>query len=376
MADSQLTIGFLRRGYSPTGGVEAYLKGLAEGLRGEGHRVVLLGTSEWPKTEWPGGEIIRCKGGSLSRYSAEVTRQKASPDNRFDLILSVEKVPGCDLYRTDEGLHAAWLEQRSRHIGLWARFFQKISLKHREKLRLERQLFTPEKTRRVISLSHKISGEISALYGYSEEQITLIRNGVPSRTATTHEEREIARRKLGIPADEKIVLFVGTGWERKGLRFAIRAVESLNDSKVKLLVAGSGSQKRYASPSVRFLGGVQKMPMVYDAADIFLLPTIFDPFPLAGLEALSAGLPIITTSANGVSEIMTPGVHGEVITDPSDIAAMATALRKWLGILSDPARSDQACSACAALASEFTLERNLRETLAVICEVIAEKRHT
>ena len=266
MSLSQLTIGFLRRGYSPTGGVEAYLKGLAEGLRNEGHRVVLLGTSEWPASEWPGGEIIRCKGTSISQYSAEVARQKASPDNRFDLILSVEKVPGCDLYRTDEGLHAAWLEQRSRYIGRWARFFQKISPKHREKLRLERQLFTPEKTRRVISLSHKISSEIRDIYGYPEKQITLIRNGVSTRAVTTPEQRELARRKLGILASEKVVLFVGTGWERKGLRFAIDAVDSLRDPKVRLLVAGKGNEQRYVSPSVSFLGSVRQMATVYDAS--------------------------------------------------------------------------------------------------------------
>jgi UDP-glucose:(heptosyl)LPS alpha-1,3-glucosyltransferase len=373
MSSTSLTIGFLRRGYSPTGGVEAYLKGLAVGLREEGHRVVLLGTSEWPESEWPGGEIIRCKGANLSEYSAEVARQKASPDNQFDLILSVEKVPGCDLYRTDEGIHAAWLAQRGRYITAWARLFQWISPKHREKLRLEKQLFTPFGTRRVISLSEKINREIGEYYGYPAAQISMIRNGVPSRGVTTPNQRKAARKELGIRQDEKIVLFVGTGWERKGLRFAIRSVESLNDPSVKLLVAGYGSQKRYASPSVRFLGGVQKMPMVYDAADIFLLPTIFDPFPLAGLEALSAGLPIITTSANGVSEVITPGIHGEAIDEPSDVSALVTALRKWLGILSDPARSDQACSACAALASEFTLERNLRETLTVIREVMEEK---
>ena len=373
MSLSQLTIGFLRRGYSPTGGVEAYLKGLAEGLRNEGHRVVLLGTSEWPASEWPGGEIIRCKGTSISQYSAEVARQKASPDNRFDLILSVEKVPGCDLYRTDEGLHAAWLEQRSRYIGRWARFFQKISPKHREKLRLERQLFTPEKTRRVISLSHKISSEIRDIYGYPEKQITLIRNGVSTRAVTTPEQRELARRKLGILASEKVVLFVGTGWERKGLRFAIDAVDSLRDPKVRLLVAGKGNEQRYVSPSVSFLGSVRQMATVYDASDLILFPTIFDPFPLATLEALSAGLPVITTAANGVSEIMTPGVHGEVIAESSDSEALVSALRKWLGILSDPAQADQARAACAALASEFTLERNLKETLAVIREVIAER---
>ncbi|MCX6959788.1 MAG: glycosyltransferase, partial [Verrucomicrobia bacterium] len=94
---------------------------------------------------------------------------------------------------------------------------------------------------------------------------------------------------------------------------------------------------------------------------------------LAGLEALSAGLPIITTSANGVSEVITPGIHGEVIDEPSDVSALVTALRKWLGILSDRPRLDQACSACAALASEFTLEKNLKQTLTVIREVMEEK---
>jgi UDP-glucose:(heptosyl)LPS alpha-1,3-glucosyltransferase len=252
--------------------------------------------------------------------------------------------------------------------------FQWISPKHREKLRLEKQLFTPDAARRVISLSHKISREIGEYYGYPQKQITLIRNGVPNRSATTSEERALARMELGIPVDERVALFVGTGWERKGLRFAIRAVEGLNDPRVKLLVAGSGSQKRYASPSVRFLGRVQKMTTVYDAADLFIFPTIFDPFPLATLEALSAGLPVITTAANGVSEIMTPGVHGEVISEPSDIAALDAALRKWFGIVSDPARYGQARLACSALASDFTLERNLRETLAVIREVMEEKK--
>lgn len=374
IADSPLTIGFLRRGYSPTGGVEAYLKGLARGLRGEGHRVVLLGTGEWPESEWPGGEILRCKGRDLSEYGTEVEKWKTASGITFDLILSVEKVPGCDLYRTDEGVHAAWLAQRSLHIGPWARLFQKISPKHREKLRLERELFTPASTRRVISLSHKISREIRSLYGYPEERITLIRNGVPGRSVTTPEERLSARRELGIAAEEKVALFVGTGWERKGLRFAIAAIESLNDPSMKLLVAGKGATNRYASPSVRFLGGVQKMSLVYDAADLFLFPTLFDPFPLATLEALSAGLPVITTEANGVSEIMTPGVHGEVVADPCDTDDLAGALRKWFGILADPLRADQASSECAKLASEFTLERNLRETLAVIREVIDEKQ--
>ena len=115
------------------------------------------------------------------------------------------------------------------------------------------------------------------------------------------------------------------------------------------------------------------MSNVYAAADIFIMPTIYEPFSLAGLEAFSAGLPVITSAAAGISEIMIAGVHGEVIAEPSDVTALSEALRKWIHITDDPARVSKSRSDCSALASGFSLERNLKETLAVINEVITEK---
>jgi len=370
-----LAIGFLRRGYSSSGGVEVYLKGLAAGLLAEGHRVILLGTTEWPVGDWPGGEVLRCYGKTLTSYISEVERQKAESGISFDLFLSVEKVPGCDLYRTDEGLHLAWLKERAKYISPWARWFQWHNPKHREKLSLEKQLFQADSTRRVISISDKITRDIVACYGYPVEQISMVRNGVPQVGVPTQDQRDQARSELGISPGEKIVLFVGTGWERKGLRFAIQAVENLAhiNPRVRMLVAGKGSQRRYASPVVKFLGPVKHMATVYAASDLFVTPTIFEPFSLAALEAFSAGLPVITSAAAGISEIMIQGVHGEVIATPSDIPALTEALGKWMKITDDPEGILQARSDCATLASGFTLERNLRETLEVIDEVIAEK---
>lgn len=373
-SDARLTIGFLRRGYSATGGVETYLKGLASGLLTEGHRPVLFGTEAWPAREWPGGEILWCGGRNLSEYGDAVTRQKLSSGIRFDLILSVEKVPGCDIYRTDEGVHAAWLDQRAPHITPWARLFQKISPKHREKLCLERKLFKPEATRRVISLSERISGEIERYYGYPAGQITLIRNGVPSLGSGSLRSREESRNELGISSDEKVILFAGTGWERKGLRFAIRAVEQLRDPRVILLVAGKGRQKSYSSPVVRFLGPVKQMAGVYAAADLLIAPSIYEPFSLVALEALGAGVPVITSRLSGISEIMIRGVHGEIIGDPSDIKSLNAALRQWIVLLSDAGKADAVREACLKLASHFSLERNLEETLGVIRQVMEEKR--
>ena len=373
ISDSRLTIGFLRRGYSATGGVEAYLKGLARGLLADGHRPVLLGTEAWPASEWPGGEILRCRGRNLAEYGADVERLKRSAGIPFDLILSVEKIPGCDIYRTDEGVHAAWLDRRSPHITPWARIFQRISPKHREKLRLERELFKPDATRRVISISERISGEIERYYGYPPAQITMVRNGVRSFGSVSLQRREEARKELGISSESKVILFAGTGWERKGLRFAIRAVEQVHDPRVILLVAGKGRQNRYSSPVVRFLGPVKGMEEVYAASDLLVAPSLYEPFSLVALEALGSGVPVITSRLSGISEIMASGVHGAVIDDPSDIRSLTAALREWVALLSSKANGDTAREACVKLASQLTLERNLEETLGVIRQVMEEK---
>lgn len=375
MSASLPTIGFLRRGYSPTGGVEAYLKGLASGLIRSGHSPLLFGTGQWPEDQWPGGRIRRCRGDNLDVYTEDVQRFRKDPVSRADLLVSVEKIPGCDIYRTDEGIHAEWMEARSPHIGLLPRLFQRISPKHREKLRLERSVFDAEGPRHIISLSDRISRGIVTRYGYPRERITLIRNGVAAVPRRSRKEREEARLTLGLKRDTRAVLFVGTGWERKGLRFAIRAVESLGDPDVLLLVAGSGNERRYASDSVRFLGPVKSMQGVYDASEVLLFPTLHDPFPLAAMEALSSGLPVITTSANGVSEIMTPGVHGAVVEDPAHIPDLTSALRTWLDLLKDPTREKEIRKRCSALAEEYTLERNLQETLALILKLREEKEH-
>lgn len=375
MKTSRITVGFLRRGYSSTGGVESYLKGLARGLLEEGHRPVLLGTDDWPVTEWPGGEILRCRGKGLSGYAEEVKRHKEISGINFDLTLSVEKVPGCDIYRTDEGVHAAWLDQRAPHITPWARIFQRISPKHREKLRLEKALFKPDATRRVISLSERITRDIGSYYGYPAGQITLVRNGVSALGPLPFKDRNDSRKELGVAPGQKVVLFVGTGWERKGLRFAIRAVEQLRDPRVILLVAGKGNQRRYSSPLVRFLGPVRDINRVYAGADLLLAPSLYEPFSLAALEALSAGVPVITSKFSGISEVMTQGIHGGIVDKPFDIAALSESLRHWIAMLEGAERGDASRAACRELASRFSLERNLRETLSVMNDLMEEKRN-
>ena len=104
------------------------------------------------------------------------------------------------------------------------------------------------------------------------------------------------------------------------------------------------------------------MPPLYRSADVFLLPTVYDPFSNACLEALAAGLPVITTRANGFSEIMETGKHGTIVDRPQDVDAIGAALQFW----SDPARRAQAKMDNLALAAHFDISRNVAETLAIL----------
>jgi UDP-glucose:(heptosyl)LPS alpha-1,3-glucosyltransferase len=166
--------------------------------------------------------------------------------------------------------------------------------------------------------------------------------------------------------EEIAVLFAGSGWERKGLRFAIDAMER-RPGPGRLLVAGRGDSRKFPSNRVQFLGVFPEMPSLYAAADVFLLPTVYDPFSNACLEALAAGLPVITTQANGFSEIIESGKHGTVIECPDDVDAIGKALQFW----SDPSRRAQAQIDNLALASQFDISRNVEETLQVLARFAA-----
>src|SRR4029077_20768965 len=126
--------------------------------------------------------------------------------------------------------------------------------------------------------------------------------------------------------DELALLFVGSGWDRKGLRFAVEAIRAIGNPKCRLLVVGRGNKRNWESDRVCFLGVVHDLPQLYGAADIFVLPTLYDPFSNACLEALASGLPVVTTRDNGFSEIITDRVHGSLIEDPTDVAAISAAI--------------------------------------------------
>ena len=341
-----MKIGLVRRGYSGSGGAERYLLRFADALRAAGHDAVLFNSRQWPADLWK-GDAVTVRGRGPREFADAL--QKARPREHCDLLFSLERVWECDAYRAGDGVHRAWLERRRAFEPRWKGWFRARQRKHREILELERAVFDPGAGRLIIANSRMVAAEITRYFRVPQERMRVIYNGLPA----DHRPTTASIRRQASCA----VLFAGSGWERKGLRFAIQAVNLTRNAT--LLVAGSGKRHRLpASARTRFLGEVKEMPELMAAADVFLLPTLYDPFSNASLEAMAAGLPVITTEANGFAEIMRPGEDGEVLPSPADIEEIAAAIEKWTARETPASRQ-----ARRAEARRHTMEENVCQTL-------------
>ena len=176
-----------------------------------------------------------------------------------------------------------------------------------------------------------------------------------------------------------LALFVGAGYRRKGLQTAVNAIGYAKDmegnvSKIKLLIAGKDDPKPFLRQAGRlgisdrliFAGHVPEPEALYGAADIFVLPTKYDPFSNSCLEAMATGLPVITTVQNGVAEIIEDGSSGFVLKNPDDAAGLAAILQ----YLSCEKARYEAGKRARLKSENFTWTKTLQKTLEVYGKVI------
>jgi UDP-glucose:(heptosyl)LPS alpha-1,3-glucosyltransferase len=230
-------------------------------------------------------------------------------------------------------------------------------------MRLEAQTFDPAHTQHVIVNSNMVREEILQHFGFPSERLHLVRNGIDVKRFKTG-QRAITRARLGVQDDQYLLLFVGSGWERKGLKYLLAAVGQFPPASVRLLVVGKGRPPQRPPPNAIFAGPMSQVEDVYAAADLFTFVPIYEPCANVCLEALAAGLPVVTSRQNGAAELIQPKLNGSVLDDPSDTAALVEAIRFWMAQRGRrPAPRDL----------DLSLERNVAETIAVL-ELAARER--
>lgn len=361
--DEPRPIALVRRGFSPTGGAEKFLGRFAAVASQSGRHLVLVTDRPWPEAARAGICQTVLRGKTPWEFASAVERWR--PTWGDGLVFSFERVMAADCYRAGDGVHIAWMRRRREHDPLTHVMLRRISGKHRDLVRLEKQCFSAEHTKAVIVNSRLVGEEIASLYGYPADRIHLVRNGVPADFTRGVPSRDEARRRLGLPETGFLAVFAGTGWKRKGLRYALAAMDEAGLPGAKLAVAGRGRVPAGLGDRFVFLGPLRDVRPLLAAADVFVLPTVYDPFSNACLEALALGRPVITTSCNGCAEILREGVNGSVVRRPDDIAGLADALKYW----SQDGRAAAAEVDCRAAAESCSLVQNVRRTIGILEEI-------
>ena len=375
MADMKIAI--VRQRYNPYGGAERFVERALGALVGEGAEVTLI-TRNWDGAPRDGFRQITCNPAYSRLFGGRTARDRgfaACARNEmargsFDITQSHERIPGCMIFRAGDGVHAAWLAHRARVLGPLQRLSQNISGYHRYVLAAEKAMFEHPALRAVICNSPMVAAEVSNYYGQPAEKLPVIYNGVDTgvfHPSLANEFRATTRTQACIPQEVPLLLFVGSGFERKGVPQLLRAFAAACTTEAHLVIVGADRKLKAMQAlaarlglarRVHFTGPLQDVRPWYGAADGFILPTLYDPCPNAALEALACGLPIVTSTTCGAQAWVESGINGWVV-DALDREMLASRLDDLCGLAGNIAARQAARAAAEPLTLSAMADRLL-----------------
>lgn len=348
------------------GGAELVEFRLAQALRERGHTIVPVGPSMG--CGWLAGQFRE------AGFDPQTFTLRRPLDWRcLQGMISLLRDHRVDLVHSHEFTMAVYGTAAARWLGIphviTMHGSQYVTSKWRRQVLL-RWAFRGSAATVVVSADTK--RHLEKELGLSEAMLRVILNGVPARTG----DRSRLRAELGVADDQIVLLAVGSLVPRKGHAVLIEALSTLGPKSWMLAIAGGGAERerlealaeaKGVSRQVKILGHREDVPDLLAACDIFVMPSLWEGLPLALLEAMLAGKPVVASRTSGIPEAVNDGVDG-LLTTPGDVGALASALA---ALLADPVRRAALGAAARSRATAaFTLdamadgyERVFREAL-------------
>jgi UDP-glucose:(heptosyl)LPS alpha-1,3-glucosyltransferase len=369
VAARPLRLAIIRQKYNPAGGAERFVSRAIAALAGSVE--VTLVTRRWE--DHAGYQSLTVDPfylGSVWRewsFARGVTSALGHAD--FDLVQSHERIACCDVYRAGDGVHREWLVQRRRQLGPLKRLGLLLNPQHHYALAAEKALFTSTRLKAVICNSQMVRDELRRWFGMPDDKLHVIYSGIDAEAfspTVARIRRAGLRAQLSIPADAAVMVYVGSGFERKGVATCLQAM-ALAGGEAHLVVVGydkrAARYQAYAqslgiAERVHFMGAQKNVLDWYGMADALFLPTLYDPFPNVALEAFACGLPVLTSTKSGAAEFVEEGRNG-FVRDALDaqgfaqIIAARSAARDWAG-MADAARQAILPYSPAVMADKLT----------------------
>jgi UDP-glucose:(heptosyl)LPS alpha-1,3-glucosyltransferase len=366
------------------GGLERFSVNLATALHQEGHEVHAFAQrfADLPSgvVEHPLAVPRKPSFRRILGFHRNATR--ALRDQAFDVVYGLARFFPLDVYRMGDGVQKHWMRIRYP-FAPWRWLNYLINPAHLCNLYLERKILVGGACRRIVTNSRLCKEHAQRYYGVPAERIQVVYNGVnhqifnPQGMAAL---RPTERGELGLSEEAIAVLHVSNNWKRKGLAVLLESVALLGSqgATIHIIVVGRGRPGPFRKLAARLglagrlhlVGETEQVQKYYAAADLMVLPTLYDPFSNVCLEAMACGMPVITTAENGAAELIREGDNGYIQQNPLDVRELSRCLGKCL----ERENLKTMGSAAWKTSLPFTREKNMQETIGVFSQVLKEKQ--
>lgn len=361
------------------GGTERDLYQTAEGLRDLGHEVHLF-CSEYgvPAPQGTLGHVVPVLplGRSLRLWSFAWRAPGKIKRQPCDIVVGFGRMLSQDVLRSGGGTHRGFLQRMGQHRGVARRLWQSVSPYHQSLLQIEKRQFSDHRLRCIIAVSDEVREDIEANYPGASGKITVLYNGVdqrrfhPSRRATM---RAALRSRWNVPGAAPLVLFVGSGFARKGLDRLISIWDRPKLRESYLLVAGSDSRvghykswaRAVAGDRIVFVGRQDDIENYYACADLVALPALQEAFGNVVLESLAAGVPVVVSREVGAGAILTGRLRQGIIKDAGDPNQLEGGISQMLEQGAQP----EVQQAARQLGEQYSWDKHFRRLEAHLKEV-------
>jgi len=234
---------------------------------------------------------------------------------------------------------------------------------------------------RILAVSQAVKESVVRYDRISPGKIEVLYNGIdPSKFKGNFKESRV-RQKFGVKPEDFLVGIVARLEEQKGHIYLFKALRQLRPdfSQIKVLVVGDGTLRSALesramemglSEQVLFAGTRKDIPEILAALDLFILPSLWEGFSLALLEAMAMGTPVIATAVGGASEVIRSG-HDGLLIPPGEESSLVTAVRE--AILDPRKFEEMGRKGKETVGRQFTVARHLTRLQDLYLEVLAQK---
>ncbi len=336
-----MKLAFLLYKYFPYGGMQRDFRRFVEECQQRGHQCRVYYHS-WQGEPLADADLRQVPVSAMSNHRRNVLYRdwvcgdlQADP---VDGVIGFNKMPGLDVYYAADSCYADWVQEerswlyrlgpRYRHFSAW-----------------EEAVFGADSDTEILLISDTERRKFERHYHTDPARLHMLPPGIsPDRRAPADAAQRRARKRaeLELPANCHLLLFVGSGFRKKGLDRAIRALAAIQretaDHQLLLLIAGQDRELPFrmlarrlgVAQQVRFLGGRDDVPDLLLAADALIHPAVDEAAGIVLLEALVAGLPVLVTATCGYAHHIDTARAGIVLPVPFRQAALNAALRRSL----------------------------------------------